>query len=85
VHRRARGPARTGAMEPLHRDGPTKDPLSAADLPAGLLPALADAAARLERETDLHIAAALFLSGLRDHFAARKAVLAVADAQGRDR
>jgi two-component system NtrC family sensor kinase len=72
-------------MEPLHRDGPPNDPLSGADLPAGLLPALADAAARLERETDLHVAAALFLSGLRDHFAARKAVLAVADAQGRDR
>ncbi|HET8946766.1 MAG TPA: ATP-binding protein [Candidatus Polarisedimenticolia bacterium] len=72
-------------MDALHRDRPESVPTRAADLPSGLLPALADAAARLERETDLHIAAALFLSGLRDHFAARKAVLAVADAQGRDR
>ena len=72
-------------MDPLHRDGPPDDPVSGTDLPAGLLPALADAAARLERETDLHIAAALFLAGLRDHFGARKAVLAVADALGRDR
>src|SRR6185295_14401070 len=70
-------------MDLLHRDRPASDS-SPADLPAGLLPALADAAARLERETDLHAAAALFLSGLRDHFAARRAVLAVADAQGRD-
>jgi signal transduction histidine kinase/ActR/RegA family two-component response regulator len=71
-------------MDLLHRDLPASDS-SPADLPAGLLPALADAAARLERETDLHAAAALFLSGLRDHFAARRAVLAVADTQGRDR
>ena len=75
--------AHTGAMEPFHRDRP--QPAAAPpELPAGLLPALADAAARLERETDLHAAAALFLSGLRDHFGARKSVLAVADAQGRD-
>ena len=72
-------------MEPFHRDRPQPNDAPPTDLPAGFLPALADAAARLERETDLHAAAALFLSGLRDHFATRKAVLAVADAQGRDR
>ena len=71
-------------MEPFHRDRPQPDAAAPPELPAGFLPALADAAARLERETDLHAAAALFLSGLRDHFATRKAVLAVADAQGRD-
>ena len=78
-------------MDPLHRDraasepdGP-HEPAGSRELPAGLLPALADAAARLERENDLHAAAALFLSGLRDHFAARRGVLAVADSQGRDR
>ncbi|HZN02453.1 MAG TPA: ATP-binding protein [Candidatus Polarisedimenticolia bacterium] len=71
-------------MDPLHRDRPQPDDAAPPDLPAGFLPALADAAARLERETDLHAAAALFLSGLRDHFASRKAVLAVADAQGHD-
>ena len=72
-------------MDPLHRDRPQPDDACRPQLPAGLLPALADAAVRLERETDLHAAAALFLSGLRDHFGARRAVLAVADAQGRDR
>ena len=71
-------------MDPLHRDRPPTDDTPTPELPSGLLPALADAAARLERETDLHAAAALFLSGLREHFAARRAVLAVADAQGRD-
>jgi len=49
-----------------------------------LLLASAMTAARLEREADLHAAAALFLSALRQHYGARRAILTVTDAQGRD-
>jgi signal transduction histidine kinase/ActR/RegA family two-component response regulator len=50
-----------------------------------LLVASAQASARLGREIDLHAAAALFLSALRQHYRTRRAVLSVTDAQGRDR
>jgi signal transduction histidine kinase/ActR/RegA family two-component response regulator len=49
-----------------------------------LLVASAMAAGRLEREADLHAAAALFLSALRQHYGARRAILTVTDSQGRD-
>jgi len=49
-----------------------------------LLVASAMTAARLEREADLHAAAALFLSALRQHYGARRAILTVTDSQGRD-
>ncbi len=48
------------------------------------LEAFAAAALRLEREADLHAAAAHFLSVLRQQCAVRRAVLTVADADGRD-
>jgi signal transduction histidine kinase len=50
-----------------------------------LLPVLADAAATLENEDDLHAAAAFFLAGLRDHCGVRRAVLTLCDVQGKDR
>jgi two-component system NtrC family sensor kinase len=48
------------------------------------LEAFAAAANRLERESDLHAAAAHFLSVLRQQASVRRAVLTVADAEGRD-
>ena len=48
------------------------------------LESFAQAAARLEREADLHAAAAHFLAVLRQHVALRRAVLSAADVDGRD-
>jgi signal transduction histidine kinase/ActR/RegA family two-component response regulator len=65
----------------------TPGPQAPAGDPAGyerLLVASALAAVRLERETDLHAAAAHFLSALRQHYGARRAILTVSDSQGRD-
>ena len=52
--------------------------------PARRLEAFAAAAQRLERETDLHAAAAHFLSVLRQQYPLRRAVLTVNGGEGGD-
>src|SRR5262245_1973683 len=77
-------PPDSGAGSSDPASNPASSPASTSLDPSALLAALSGAVARMAGEADHGNAAALFLSTLRAHYGGRRAILTVADQEGRD-